>query len=424
VLDAQSASVDVVSEAPETSEAFIKAMEDILIQASIPELVFDITDTPEPTPETTPEPTAEPEQERVDENMFDSINTVSLNLVNQPMLRSDALSLDQARDSGYDPAVLGNSSVTRRQVRSIEFVNHLDGIGEDAWDVSAAKDNSAFAWMSGDKLIIAGKGGVNAPTDAGYLFAKYDRLESINFNHSFFTGETTNMEGMFYGCSDLRNLDLNDFDTGKVTDMSYMFCDCDSLTALDLSGQAGRSQSTPVNSPAELVNLKPCGFDTGSVTDLQSMFADCDRLTEIDMGDSFAILDANDAHMFENCRADIRLNDKKLSVRDWQAQASIGSMIDRNSSKDHAKWLQRILKKMGYLSDTVDGIIGNNTKNALRRFQADANLYDTGEADWSTLRELCTAAARVNFIILPEEKKVVKKKSTSSSGGGGHGFFK
>jgi len=298
--------------------------------------------------------------------------------------------------------------VTRGQVHSIEFVDQLDGRGEDAWDVSAAQDGSAIAWMSGDKLTIAGLGGVIAPTDAGYLFAKYDNLESINFNHSFFTGETTNMAGMFYGCQRLRSLDLNDFDTADVTDMSYMFFNCDSLVVLDLSGQAGRSQSTPIDNPFELANLEPCGFDTGSVTNLQFMFAECDMLTEIDMGDSFAILGANDTYMFENCHAGIRLNDKDLSVRDWQAQASIGIEITKTSSRDHAKWLQRILKKTGYLTDTVDGIIGNNTQKALKRFQADMGLMDTGMADRSTLQALCTASSRVNFIILQEPKIVSK----------------
>jgi len=311
--------------------------------------------------------------------------------------------------------------VTRGQVHSIEFVDQLDGRGEDAWDVSAAQDGSAIAWMSGDKLTIAGLGGVIAPTDAGYLFAKYDNLESINFNHSFFTGETTNMAGMFYGCQRLQSLDLNGFDTGDVTDMSYMFYDCDSLIVLDLSGQAGRLQTAPLNTPIELVNLEPCGFDTGSVTNMEAMFAECDNLSEIDMGDSFAIVGANVAGMFDGSRVDIKLNDKIISTKDWLSQASIGFEITKDSKKDHAKWLQRILKKMGYLKDSVDGLIGNNTKSALERFQADVGLSNTGMADWNTIQELCTSAARVNFIILPEEKVAVKQKNHSSSD---NGFFK
>ena len=41
---------------------------------------------------------------------------------------------------------------------------------------------------------------------------------------------------MFYDCSNLTALDLNDFDTSNVTDMGHMFAHCSSRTALDVRG--------------------------------------------------------------------------------------------------------------------------------------------------------------------------------------------
>lgn len=389
-----------------------------------------IAPEPEPTPEPTPAPAPEPDP--VPESGIDSIIQEKSDPVYQPMLRSDVLPDDQLRDAGYDPPVLGNSRVTRSQVRSIEFVDRLDDVGDGAWDVSAAGDGSAIAWMSDDRLIIAALGGVIAPTDAGSLFARYDRLESINFNESFFTGETANMAGMFYGCRNLRSLDLNDFNTGNVTDMSYMFYDCDSLVALDLSGQAGSTRPTTYNNRGTLVNMEPCGFDTGSVMDFRYMFANCDALGEIAVGDSFAILGLNmDTNgIFDGCRAGIRLNDKNLSASDWLPKASIDTELGKNSKGEAVKWLQRILKKAGYLSDAVDGDFGNNTSTALMSFQADEGLPQTGIADGATFRALCAAAARVNFVTVQEEQpapsKTKKKKKSSShhssSGGGSWGL--
>lgn len=41
--------------------------------------------------------------------------------------------------------------------------------------------------------------------------------------------------------------------------------------------------------------------------------------------------------------------------------------------------VQRFLQAKGYLFDRVDGIMGPNTRWALKRFQADQGLPQTGE---------------------------------------------
>ena len=46
---------------------------------------------------------------------------------------------------------------------------------------------------------------------------------------------TTNAERMFYGCNQMVEADLTDFDTHSVTTMNMMFFGCKSLTSLDLS---------------------------------------------------------------------------------------------------------------------------------------------------------------------------------------------
>ena len=44
-----------------------------------------------------------------------------------------------------------------------------------------------------------------------------------------------NLSYLFYGCTNLKTLNLSNFDTSKVIIMSYMFNSCKSLTSLDLS---------------------------------------------------------------------------------------------------------------------------------------------------------------------------------------------
>ena len=60
------------------------------------------------------------------------------------------------------------------------------------------------------------------------------------------------MSYMFYGCSSLTELNLNNFNTNNVTDMNEMFCFCSSLKKLNLNN-----------------------FNTNNVTNMRGMFWAC-----------------------------------------------------------------------------------------------------------------------------------------------------
>ena len=60
------------------------------------------------------------------------------------------------------------------------------------------------------------------------------------------------MSCMFYGCSSLKELNLNNFNTNNVTDMNRMFDGCSSLKELNLNN-----------------------FNTNNVTDMICMFYGC-----------------------------------------------------------------------------------------------------------------------------------------------------
>ena len=60
------------------------------------------------------------------------------------------------------------------------------------------------------------------------------------------------MSDMFYGCSSLKELNLNNFNTNNVIDMTYMFYGCSSLKELNLNN-----------------------FNTNNVIDMYRMFYGC-----------------------------------------------------------------------------------------------------------------------------------------------------
>ena len=67
----------------------------------------------------------------------------------------------------------------------------------------------------------------------------------------WFSGRS-DLNGMFYGCSSLKELNINNFNTNNVNDMSCMFCECSSLKELNFNN-----------------------FNTNNVTDMSYMFYEC-----------------------------------------------------------------------------------------------------------------------------------------------------
>ena len=71
---------------------------------------------------------------------------------------------------------------------------------------------------------------------------------------------------MFDGCSDLRTLDISNFNTSQVTNMNGMFAGCETLEKIDLSN-----------------------FDTTNVKSMDKMFESSDALKSIKLGKKFVV---------------------------------------------------------------------------------------------------------------------------------------
>ena len=96
-------------------------------------------------------------------------------------------------------------------------------------------------------------------TNMNHMFYSCSNLTSLDLRN-FNTSNVTNMGSMFSYCSGLTSLDLSNFVTSKVTDMGYMFSGCSGLTSLTLSN-----------------------FDTSNVTNMGDMFYGCPNSLEIIM---------------------------------------------------------------------------------------------------------------------------------------------
>ena len=68
------------------------------------------------------------------------------------------------------------------------------------------------------------------------MFFRCSSLKELNLNN-FNTNNVTNMSDMFRRCSSLKELNLNNFNTNNVTDMSGMFSKCSDELKLKLKSK-------------------------------------------------------------------------------------------------------------------------------------------------------------------------------------------
>ncbi len=170
-------------------------------------------------------------------------------------------------------------------------------------DLSGAHYESGFAWRPYSDQIISAELNVTGMTDASWLFYGCSNLRSLDIR-GFNTSSVADMTYMFSGCSGLTSLDIRGFNTSSVADMSYMFSGCSGLTSLDVSGfdtSSVTNMSYMFSGCSGLTNLDVSGFDTSSVTNMSYMFSGCSGLTNLDVSgfDTNSVTDLGG--MFSGC---------------------------------------------------------------------------------------------------------------------------
>ena len=70
------------------------------------------------------------------------------------------------------------------------------------------------------------------------------------------------------------------------------------------------------------------------------------------------------------------------------------------SQGEDVYWLQRKLKELGYYTGTVTGSYYSGTKNAVKKFQKDHDIYPSGEADVKTQQVLYADVLEANAFAL------------------------
>ena len=163
-------------------------------------------------------------------------------------------------------------------------------------------------------------------------FKSQQKLSSIEGLENLNTSAVTDMSSMFYGCSDLKALNLSSFNTSAVTDMSSMFYGCSGLKALNLSSfntSDVTNMSHMLFDCSSLTELNLSSFNTSAVTDMKYMFYRCSGLKELNLSsfNTSAVMDMS--FMFNSCSSLTELN---LSSFNTSEVTKMGSMFAWSSN--------------------------------------------------------------------------------------------
>lgn len=124
------------------------------------------------------------------------------------------------------------------------------------------------------------------PKNSESLFSNLQNLEVIENTDRLNVSNVENMRWMFSSTSNLRELDLRNWDTSNVINMNSMFSFASSLTELDLNNW-NISNVTDIsymfNGASLLKTLHVRNWNTSNVTTMSSMFQNANSLIELDI---------------------------------------------------------------------------------------------------------------------------------------------
>ena len=133
------------------------------------------------------------------------------------------------------------------------------------------------------------------------MFNGCKNLERIYFGN-INTSLVQNMENLFRGCNKLESIDLSNFDTSSVTTMQSLFHYCHSLKSIDVSNFNTSNVENMFGLFANCYNLTSLNisnFDTSKVTNMQGMFCHLYNITYLELPLNTSKVE-NMMHMFEN----------------------------------------------------------------------------------------------------------------------------
>ena len=144
----------------------------------------------------------------------------------------------------------------------------------------------------------------------------------LNVVEYYWNYQISNMNFMFYGCSNIIELDLSQFDVSSATEMTCMFRDCTSLVSINLqnfNAQRTERMGQMFFNCKSLVSLDLSTFRAPKAEYIDNMFRECSSLVSLDLSYINFRSVKNMGRMFQDCTSLVSINFSNFGINniDW-----------------------------------------------------------------------------------------------------------
>ena len=152
------------------------------------------------------------------------------------------------------------------------------------------------------------------------MFKDCINLINITFGNMD-TSNVVDMEKLFFNCNKITSIDLSHFDTSSLENARELFSHCESLNILDLSNFNTKNLRNMYDFFAycyKLIYVNLSSFDTSNVWNMQGIFYRCRNLKYLDLQNFDASSLNNSWYTFASCHSLIYLNLRNFKISNKQ----------------------------------------------------------------------------------------------------------
>ena len=158
-------------------------------------------------------------------------------------------------------------------------------------------------------------------TSMSYMFKDCSSLTSLNLS-SFRGDKVTYMTNMFQGCTNLQSVDLSNFKPQNSVEIAYMFSGCKNITSINLKDFKIKGSLNGVFYKCNnLENLNLDGIITDGITSMQDIFFDCSSLKSLDLS-SWDVSELNNLHQTFSGASSL----ENLNISGWKISNKVTSL--------------------------------------------------------------------------------------------------
>ena len=210
------------------------------------------------------------------------------------------------------------------------------------------------SYFSNNKANIIGLNSINIDevTNMSYMFKNNTALNSIDLSSWNIPSSVTDINGMFYACSNLTSVNLSTWDTSNIKIMSNLFRGCKLLTDIKLSENFGINATNMehmFNGVSGAASIDLTNLNTSSAINVGFMFWGCSSLINLDLSNLDFSKATNMNSMFTNCTSlatlqNFTIGDKVTNIQNLfmgcKALANVKNIIFGKGITNASGWVQ------------------------------------------------------------------------------------